>query len=1027
MSINADVVTEPVGGTGVSSQPKVSVVIPMYNVKDYLPKCIESVIRQTLKDIEIICVNDGSTDNSLEIAKEFEAKDPRVKVIDKKNSGYGNSMNIGFNAAKGEYIGIVESDDFIAEDMYEKLYELTLNGTVDVVKSNFYEFYVEENKPPRIEINRERDMIPDSEKPFTLTDNAQISWGHPSVWTAIYRREFITANGIKFVEAKGGGWVDNPFFYETLAKAKSIMWTKKPYYYYMKSNPNSSSNLQMDPRLPFDRMMDNLDVLERNNIKDEPNKRCAYARALMYLNGAVHDFDYDRHFEVINSCARALMRRLDENTLTSSFNLRDQNMYYTYASPLNGMIAKGPKVLIYNWLPFDNPWGWGGGVTVYCKNVITEILRNDPSVNIYFLSSGFAYSATTDKTFFRKINNMFGDRVHQYEIVNSPVPADQRNIYINPNIALEDESLKNVFADFMNKYGPFSAVHFNNIEGLSLDVFDLKKDFPDTKFIYSIHNYVPMCATGIYYMRHKHCNCTPDRTCQDCWECTRTDIKTHVADETYDRALFGNDPKKCISKKRWLKAFDFERLDKPVEVDHIQDFAKTATEKINKNCDSILAVSKRVYDIAAENGFDESKMIVQYIGTKVADRQIGHAAAKAENGLKIVFLGSDINYEEKGYAFLLDTLEKMDPKYSSKIDLVLTVKQAEHAEIYTMLRNFRSLKVIQGYTHDDLEWIFEGANLSLVPVLWEDNLPQIAIESVAYGVPVLASTAGGAKELCDSDLFRFECADSDDMLAKIMHFVDYPEDLQEYWKHHHGLVTMKQHWSELSKLYGISDDMKYEISRKEFNYLLKENFFLHENISLNDAKITPSPVVEGLRQKLREVNERNTKLEEEIKEMKRYSGKCIFLCDHDPVQGPIGTTMFKITVDDFEFSDFFAEIRFIRLNNLTYSSSDILKISGTLAKDGERGELKLHQIDWSGDNADISDNIYYYINGNEIFFFCTYTERFAGFAWDVESIASRAAYDSARYTKIAPTMISDPEALPKKAFNSMGMMIDNLL
>ena len=128
-----------------------------------------------------------------------------------------------------------------------------------------------------------------------------------------------------------------------------------------------------------------------------------------------------------------------------------------------------------------------------------------------------------------------------------------------------------------------------------------------------------------------------------------------------------------------------------------------------------------------------------------------------------------------------------------------------------------------------------------------------------------------------------------------------------------------------------------------------------------------------------------------------------------------------------ELSDFFAEIRFIRLNNLTYSSSDILKISGTLAKDGERGELKLHQIDWSGDNADISDNIYYYINGNEIFFFCTYTERFAGFAWDVESIASRAAYDSARYTKIAPTMISDPEALPKKAFNSMGMMIDNLL
>ena len=142
MSINADVVTEPVGGTGVSSQPKVSVVIPMYNVKDYLPKCIESVIRQTLKDIEIICVNDGSTDNSLEIAKEFEAKDPRVKVIDKKNSGYGNSMNIGFNAAKGEYIGIVESDDFIAEDMYEKLYKVAKANRLDFIKADFYRFHI---------------------------------------------------------------------------------------------------------------------------------------------------------------------------------------------------------------------------------------------------------------------------------------------------------------------------------------------------------------------------------------------------------------------------------------------------------------------------------------------------------------------------------------------------------------------------------------------------------------------------------------------------------------------------------------------------------------------------------------------------------------------------------------------------------------------------------------------------------------------------------------------------------------------
>ncbi len=1024
---NAEVLKETTGAVAEKKQPKVSVVIPMYNVKKYLAKCIESVVNQTLEDIEIICVNDGSTDNTLEIAREFEAKDPRVKVIDKKNSGYGNSMNIGFDAANGEYIGIVESDDFIAENMYEKLYALTFDGTVDVVKSNFYDYYVEDGKPPRIEINREREMIPDSEKPFTIRQDAQITWGHPSVWTAIYRTDFIRKNKIRFIEAKGGGWVDNPFFYETLAKAESIMWTKEPFYYYMKSNPNSSSNLQMDPRLPFDRMMDNLDVLEANNVTDEPNKRCAYARALMYLNGAVQDFDYDKDFEVINQCARDLMRRLDENTITSSFNTRDQNMYYTYSSPINGLMAKCPKVLIYNWLPFDNPWGWGGGVTVYCKNLITEILRSDPSVNIYFLSSGFAYTATTTKTFFRKIGNIFGDRVHQYEIVNSPVPADQRNIYVNPLVALENQGLKDVFADFMKRYGPFSAVHFNNIEGLSLDVFDLKKDFPDTKFIYSIHNYVPMCATGIYYMRHKHCNCTPGRTCEDCWECTRTDIKDNIAQETYDRALFGNDPKKCISKARWIKAFDFERLDKPVDVKHIQDFAKVATQKLNENCDDILAVSKRVYDIAAENGFDESKMRVQYIGTKVADKQLGHASAKVNDGLKIVFLGNDINYEEKGYAFLLDTLEAMDPKYSTKIDLVLTVKQAEHAEIYTMLRNFRSVKVIQGYTHDDLEWIFEGANLSLVPVLWEDNLPQIAIESVAYGVPVLASSAGGASELCDSDLFRFKCADSDDMNAKIMHFIDHPEDLGEYWKNHHGLVTMKKHWNELSEIYGIDDKQVLEVPVKEFNYILKENRFLHDNFDPTKNDNVSRLIVEDLRRKLHEANEKNNKLEEEIKEMKKYSGKNIFLCDHDPVQGPIGVTMFKLALDNFDHSDFYAEIKFIKMNDLSFASSDILKISGTLFKDEDKLTLGLHQIDWEVEDKDFSDNIYYYIKDNEIFFFCKFFERYSGFVWEIESLASRAAYESVKFEKLAPVMVYEAEALPNSAFNSLGLLAEKTL
>ena len=102
--------------------PKVSIVIPTYNVEQYLKECLDSVINQTLKDIEIICVDDGSTDNSGKILDEYAAKDSRIKVIHKENGGYGKAMNVGIDNATGEYIGIVEPDDYIEFDMYETLY-----------------------------------------------------------------------------------------------------------------------------------------------------------------------------------------------------------------------------------------------------------------------------------------------------------------------------------------------------------------------------------------------------------------------------------------------------------------------------------------------------------------------------------------------------------------------------------------------------------------------------------------------------------------------------------------------------------------------------------------------------------------------------------------------------------------------------------------------------------------------------------------------------------------------------------------
>ena len=129
---------------------KVSIVIPVYNVEKYLRECLDSVKNQTLRDIEIICVDDGSTDCSGEILDEYAKQDNRFHIIHKQNEGYGKAMNVGMAAASAPYTGSVESDDRIEADMYEKLSAIMEQTKADVIKADYYQFY-QSNTGKRIE------------------------------------------------------------------------------------------------------------------------------------------------------------------------------------------------------------------------------------------------------------------------------------------------------------------------------------------------------------------------------------------------------------------------------------------------------------------------------------------------------------------------------------------------------------------------------------------------------------------------------------------------------------------------------------------------------------------------------------------------------------------------------------------------------------------------------------------------------------------------------------------------------------
>lgn len=206
---------------------KVSVVIPVYNVERYLRQCIESVLAQKLKDIEIILVDDGSTDGSPAIVDEYAKKDGRIVAIHQKNRGYSATVNLGIKKARGEYIGIVESDDFIDPTMYEKLYKKATKYDADIVKCMFYKYDSTNAEPDKIFVNPGGvDLRKAPEGCFSPSDWPQIVAMHSSVWAAVYKGSFIKK--IKIPESAGASYQDLPFMMELMTKAEKICAVKEP-------------------------------------------------------------------------------------------------------------------------------------------------------------------------------------------------------------------------------------------------------------------------------------------------------------------------------------------------------------------------------------------------------------------------------------------------------------------------------------------------------------------------------------------------------------------------------------------------------------------------------------------------------------------------------------------------------------------------------------------------------------------------------------------------------------------------------
>lgn len=220
----------------------ISILVPIYNVEMYLEECLSSICTQTMKDIEIICIDDGSTDASGMIADRFAANDHRVKVIHKKNTGYGHSMNVGLDAVTGEYIGIVESDDWILEEMMQTLYEAAVLYQAEFVKADFIRFAgMPDGKIWKCRVGLAPNIYCYN-RIFRPMDEVESFSYIMNIWSGIYRTDFIRKNKIRFNETPGASYQDNGFWFQTFALADRAILLNKALYMHRRDNPMSSVN-----------------------------------------------------------------------------------------------------------------------------------------------------------------------------------------------------------------------------------------------------------------------------------------------------------------------------------------------------------------------------------------------------------------------------------------------------------------------------------------------------------------------------------------------------------------------------------------------------------------------------------------------------------------------------------------------------------------------------------------------------------------------------------------------------------------
>lgn len=490
------------------------------------------------------------------------------------------------------------------------------------------------------------------------------------------------------------------------------------------------------------------------------------------------------------------------------------------------------KILYVNWVDYLDAEKRGGGVSLYQRNLM-QALGQAPGIEAAFLACGTSYDPLRPHPRWEVMRHgPSGAEGRRFDLVNSGTLAPGHASF-GDDSQISHPPTEAVFFDFLSQTGPYDVVHFNNLEGIPVDVLRLKERFPDTRLVLSLHNYYPFCAQVNFWQDERR-NCQNDQNGTRCLTCLPQAWNPGQVRAghglAYRLKVAGVDPLGLTFRQIFRVVFGVGRrvgrLQARLMHRRIQGsvgrpegavqrkeaglkfVARRATmvARINAHCDLVLCVSDRVRQIAMRQGVQADKAVVNYIGT-VEAQQFAEAPERAtilrpDGSVKLGYFG--YMRRDKGFYFLLDAIESLPDAMLRKVHLLVAARRGEPevmARLAKLAPRLAGFEHQDGYGHGDLDRLLADVGVGLVPVMWEDNLPQVAIELHARRIPLLCSDLGGARELGNSPDFVFPAGDIAAFRARIEAILSGQIGPADYWRNAMAPETMGLHLEKLLALY----------------------------------------------------------------------------------------------------------------------------------------------------------------------------------------------------------------------------------